>query len=219
MYNFFLYSNSFNSFDSGFSANSMPSPYNNQYHNLSASPLPDYASNAESGSNVFSGLENQNLLDLMNCLNLNQSSNSIPSFFQHIQQQQNQQNSTPFGSVGSGGSGCTSPMSPNDYDMARMQKFQQLNTLRLFQQQQQQQQTQQAQLSPLHNFNSITLNHLMNNGYQYKNWQLPQTPHIPSSPSEVGLDRYAKFHRSSAGKTFSLSLFQVLNICLFYEQH
>lgn len=189
-------SNSFNSIDSSYAAHNMASPYNNQYHPRSASPFPDYSSNNES-NNVFSGLENHNLLDLMNFLNLNQNSNSIPSFQQHIQQQQ-QQTSTPFGSVGSGGSGCTSPMSPNEFDMARMQNFQKLNTLRLLQHQQQTQQ--QAQLSPLHGFNPLTLNHLMNGGYQYKNWQLPQTPHTPTTPNDVGLDRYAKFHRTSAGK-------------------
>lgn len=176
----------------------MPSPYNNHYHPRSASPFPDYTNNMDN-NNVFSGLENQNLLDLMTYLNLNQNSNSIPSFQQQSQQHHT---STPFGSVGSGGSGCTSPMSPNEFDIARMQNFQKLNTLRLLQQQQQQvqQQSHQAQLSPLSGFNPLTLNHIMNGGYQYKNWQLPQIPHTPTTPNDIGLDRYAKFHRSSAGK-------------------
>lgn len=174
----------------------MPSSY--QYHaTKSVSPFPEYTSNMTSSSDnnhVFSGLENHNLLDLMNYLNLNQSSNSIPSY----QQIQQQQTSTPFGSVGSGGSGCTSPMSPNEFDMARIQNLQKMNALRLLQQQQQQQQSQQ--LSPMHGLNPLTINHLMNNGYQYKNWQLPPTPITPTTHNEVGLDRFAKFHRSSAGK-------------------
>lgn len=176
----------------------MPSPYNNNnnnhYHPRSASPFPDYANNMDN-NNVFSGLENHNLLDLMNYLNLNQGSNAATPSFQQLCQQQ--QSSTPFGSVGSGGSGCTSPMSPNEFDIARMQNFQKLNTLRLLQQQQQ---PQQPQLSPLHNFNPLTLNHLMNGTYQYKNWQMPQTPLTPTTPNDIGLDRYAKFHRSSAGE-------------------
>lgn len=213
-----FYSNSFNSFDSGFTVNSMPSPYNNHYHPRSTSPFPDYTNNMDN-NNVFSGLENHNLLDLMNYLNLNQSSSSIPTFHQQIQQQQ-QQTSTPFGSVGSGGSGCTSPMSPNEFDVARMQNFQKLNTLRLLQHQQAQQQTQQAQLSPLAGFNPLTLNHLMNGGYQYKNWQLPQTPHTPTTPNDIGLDRYAKFHRSSAGTYFFISVFvgkKNISDCNFFE--
>ncbi|XP_063704678.1 cytoplasmic polyadenylation element-binding protein 1 [Culicoides brevitarsis] len=194
-----LFGNSFNNFDTNLTANSMPSPY--AYQTKSISPFPDYTNtNMDNGSHDFSVLENHNILHLMNYLNLNQSSSSIPSYQQIPQHssQQSAQQTTPFGSVGSGGSGCTSPMSPNEFDMARLQSMQKMNTLRLLQQQQQQSQ-QQAQLSPMHGLNPLTLNHLMNGSYnQYKNWQLPPTPITPTTHNEVGLDRFAKFHRSSA---------------------
>uniref|UniRef100_A0A336M2K5 CSON007073 protein n=1 Tax=Culicoides sonorensis TaxID=179676 RepID=A0A336M2K5_CULSO len=187
-----LFGHNFNSsYDSNFS---IPSSYNNQFHHRSSSPFPDYSNgNAIDNMNMFPNMDNHNLLDLMNCLNLNQSSG-------YQQQTPQPQTSTPFGSVGSGGSGCTSPMSPNEFD--RMQNYQKLNTLRLLQHQQAQAQTQaqtRAQLSPLHGFNPLTLNHLMNGGLsQYKNWQIPSTPRTPTTPSEGGLDQYAKLNRNSA---------------------
>lgn len=132
---------------------------------------------------MLPSLEDQHLLELMSYLSLNQ--NTSPMYQQHA--------TSPFGSVGSGGSGCTSPMSPNDFDIVRLQNLQALNKLRMYQQHQQQQL-----------LNPAALNRLLQ-GYnvmqQYQNWQAPQSPVTPNAPTtnDIGLDRVAKFHRSSAG--------------------